>query len=145
MMDKERLLYLADHLDRIPRKAFDMRAWIKRGPGDPGTWTDPTLTQGDVALAEARGWECGMTACIGGHAAALFPDRLLLDQGSLKSYDSDGPNGWGSGAFANAFGICVDHAIDLVACNAPHRTARQAARAIRALVRENPGCCRWRP
>jgi len=79
-----------------------------------------------------------MAACIGGHAALIFPHRLkLIEDGEYNELS------WGTGlnkrtsaeAFAAAFRISRWNAFDLTKSYAAHQTPKAAARAIRTLIK----------
>lgn len=131
-MNKERLNKLADYLDTIPNKAFDMRSWVQF----PDT-SKEDISQQAVSTARRNNFECGMTACLGGHAAILFPRLLKIDRGNVV-YKNDELEG--TEAFAITFDICLYHAKNLTKYNASHRTPKKAAKAIRDLIKKSPEC-----
>ena len=128
MMDKQALLKLADHLDTVPTKGFDMGRFS-------------SIINGKVLSREHhhRNYECGIAGCIGGHAALVFPHRLKLVLGSKKSgllilihnperaIDSDD-------AFAVAFGLTDEQGCSVTRGGAEHTTPKLAAQALRNLV-----------
>jgi hypothetical protein len=58
-MQKRRLLRLADFLETVPRRQFNMKVW--------GNGTDPK--------------ECGFAGCAGGWATSIFPALKLIPWG----------------------------------------------------------------
>lgn len=71
-MNKERLLKLADRLEKIPEVKFDLRDWIDDDI-NPDLVEKHTNEFGDVAL---EGF-CGTVACVLGHAAFVPEFREL--------------------------------------------------------------------
>jgi len=121
-MDKKALLKLADYLETVPRKRFDMMSWFI----GPIKWK-PTRNN----------FNCGTSACIAGHAATLFPRRLGIratDEGAAFLVPYNKKNGSeGVSAFARAFNI--NRSLSQLLCNScTIKTPKQAARAIRKIV-----------
>lgn len=110
-----RLLRLADLLRySVDPDDFDMGAWV-----------------GKHARSQKKA-KCGTVACIGGWATAIHPKLELTGDdiiyrpvaGSRKNLRS------GVGAFAEAFDLDFNTAYRLTDACAPHRTPKQAARAV---------------
>ncbi len=132
-MRKNDLLTLADYLQTVPRQAFNMKHW--------------SLVIKNKVLGREHvqhNYECGMSACIGGHAALVFPHRLKLsagewgdDTGDLSTVRRDKFDNYryGDVAFAHAFDLCQVCATKLTSNRAPHTTPKRAAQALRKLVR----------
>jgi len=110
---------LADHLEKVPRRGFDMDTWMRM----PGT---VRASLRDMKKASENDYKCGMTACVGGHAALLFPDIKI--------------DGWikfsgGLRRMQKGLGLTRQQADEL--CNhmiAEHRTPKAAAKYIRKLI-----------
>lgn len=109
-----RLDRLADYLATVPRKLFDMERY-------------------------GRKEHCGTVCCLAGHATRVVRELRLKpcagkDEGMFivntrtdEDYDS---------AFASAFGLDIYVASYLTDSTAPHRTPKQAAKAVRRLAAE---------
>lgn len=119
-MNKRNIEKLARHLDRVPRRGFDMAAWIT--PPNPNEYVDVE----DLKKAAANSYKCGMAACVGGHAALLFGK---VGDSFVKTVDKK-------------LEICREHSFELTRHDADHQTPKAAARYLRKLARENPECCR---
>lgn len=125
-MNVRRMKRLAKHLQGVPRRGFYMGTWI--GPSYDGKRDEHALMN-----ASKHQYECGMTACVGGHACLLFPELTL---GKLRGVR--GGTYW----VARTLGLCLDHAEALVRDDAPHQTPKAAARFILNLVKKRPDCCK---
>lgn len=137
-MNRRRLNRLADHLDSVPRRGFDMTEWIR-----PAKDSEEWATIAQLKKADTNDYTCGMAACVGGHAALLFPRVLtiialqpqLVGQPALNNtlvaYERIG----------HVLGLCPVHAEFLCSPDAAHTTPKKAARAIRALLALSPECC----
>jgi hypothetical protein len=114
-----RLNKLADYLETVPRKLFNMERW--------GTDTP-----------------CGTAACVAGHACTLFPREMRLHRVSeystgyhvvTRRNDGKWMWTWGSRAFARTFGVKDDEATeiceDFSLC-----TPKQAAKKVRGLAKK---------
>ncbi len=132
-MRKDDLLTLADHLRTVPTRGFDMKHWTR-------VIKDKVLGRKHVE----DDYECGMSACLGGHAALLFPHRLKLVGdagdfvGELRSVriNSDKDDYlYGDEAFAQAFDLCTRCAEKITWARALHQTPKRAATALGKLVR----------
>ena len=125
-MNSKRLLKLADHLDTVPRKVFNM-----------GTWYDV-----DTDAAPS----CQTQACAMGHATNVPAFRRLglrkeqtYEDCNTKSYDVTMPgcrNGGGMDAAVELFGIKRDDAEVLFspAYDKAPETPKQVAKRIRRFV-----------
>lgn len=127
-----RLEMLAAHLDQVPPRGFNMLWWVTKGYIPGGSLRE-------LRKAQANDYSCGMAACVGGHAAIVFPKLLTLRHGYLSVpgrllCDS-------VTAITETFGLCVNHAEWLTATDAVHQTPKAAAMAIRKLIEKNPPCC----
>ena len=122
-VDQKAVEKLAEFIEtKVPKKAFDMRAWSR-------------LINGEVLSRKHtdKNYECGMTACLGGWAALAFPRRLQLrpserychldDSGSGVLYTIDEQYS-DSDAFAVAFGFCWYCAEEVTDPSAPHQTPK---------------------
>ncbi len=119
-----RLNKLADHLETVPEKLFDMENWAVKT-------------------------SCGTRACIAGHACAVVPRQMRMSVedgvpriqrrvGGRWAWDS-----WPTGLFAETFGVTDEEAEALCA---PYgsgyrkkdvpKTPKQAARAVRKLAKK---------
>lgn len=114
-MKTARLLYLADQLEKIPRKKFDFRSWSAL---DGESLIDE---RGDEA-ARSRFKACGTTACAIGWAASMPKFRRLKFKLSREGEPSfvcstekhPGPQEYlGLGAISALFEISSDAAIFL--------------------------------
>ncbi len=75
-MRKDRLLKLADFLETVPRRAFDLSLWVSRRASKP---------------EGKRPGDCGFAGCAIGWAAHTKMFRgLHLENSYLKYYDFDG-------------------------------------------------------
>jgi hypothetical protein len=74
---------------------------------------------------------CGTVACIAGWSCIWYPKR------SAKVEAKDMFNGDIRRLFSMMFGTCEDHSSNLIRHDAPHRTPKQAAKAIRRLVKQH--------
>lgn len=136
-MNVKRLEKLAAHLDKVPRRAFKMDSWVI---GKDGTTECERGAVTRIRQAAKNDFKCGMAACVGGHAAILFPDLLTIREGSLAYLGER--QVWDVEAFARAFKICREHALYLTTPIAMHQTPKAAAQVIRELIEEDPPCCR---
>src|SRR5712671_3581267 len=129
-MDKVALNKLADYLSNLNPKGFYMGAWIARGN------YSGILNNSVLRKAVKNDFKCGMAACIGGHAAILFPRRLKIRNGLYTTNDQF----YAEHAFAKAFGLCTHHAEEIT-LDHNFETPKQGAKFIRNLIKENPSCC----
>ena len=128
--DLKALEKLADHLANVPRKGFRMQSWC-------GNIKGKYFTRQHIN----RDYECGMTACVGGHATVMFPHHLKF----FKGFNIYGDTVFGiqnkqtgskdSGAIADAFNITARQAAQLTDPYASHQTPKAAARYIRNLIK----------
>lgn len=127
---------LADHLRKIPKKSFDMSAWINSNKSIGYIEEDAT----HLRKAHKNHYKCGMAACVGGHAQVVFPRLLRSDSVGAPVFNPT--NSKGVIAMMNLLEICENHAFSLTMAGAKHKTPKAAARYIRDLIKKNPECCR---
>lgn len=125
--DCEGLETLAAHLYQTPRRGFRMGSWSSL---IRGRFIDRNHLK--------NSYKCGMAACLGGHAALIFPGRLQISELSGCLYHPE-TDACGYEAFAEAFNLSWDDAFELCRPTAAHQGPRQAAAAIRALITELKG------
>lgn len=110
-----RLMALHDLLLNLPEDRFSMSNWRR----------------GDV--------ECGMVCCLGGWATTIC-DELEFRKDPLGGYhivNTEQPDeAFSVLAFANAFGLGLDAALDLTVSSAPHQTPKAAAAAVLLVAEE---------
>ena len=112
--DIKGLTKLANRLEKVPRKQFDMDHW----------WVEN---------------ECGTKGCILGWAAQVFPHRftkhkaISFSSGKVYEIEHKRTNVCGSHAFAEGFRIDIDQAQDITLA-ANIATPHQAAKQIRVLI-----------
>jgi len=80
-MNKERLLALAEHLEKVPHHDLSSDMW-SRFP--PINFDEVPTTFNMNKWFEKRG--CGTVACIAGHAFALWKPSLSPDQAQLMDH-----------------------------------------------------------
>lgn len=135
-MNRKRLLKLADYLEKIPNRAFDMRDWSR-------------IVDGKVMSEQhvKNQFKCGMAACLGGHASLVFPRLLTLKKRGLEllSYSAlyykteigrFAPEG--SEAFSKAFDLCSACAEEITSPDAMHKTPKRAAKILRLVANRKP-------
>jgi hypothetical protein len=129
-MKSKDLLKLVSHLRALPkRRGFYQGFWVI------GCYNDvyaPNMNTSHLRKAAKNEYKCGMAACVGGHAALVFPRRLRIRDGMLKTTDA---LYGGSKAFAHAFDLCTYCAEVITDGSARHRTAAAAAMALEGLVK----------
>lgn len=69
-MDKRALKGLREHFTEVPGEAHNQNSWAENVP----LGVIPSIKQ------HKKKYECGMQACLGGHAAIKFPNRLRLSK-----------------------------------------------------------------
>lgn len=82
-MNKERLLALADHLEKIPQLDLSNSVYAS---------TNPTLDDAPTHFCMAKWYEnytCGTAACIAGHAVYLWKDDLPFKPDPSKPIGRD--------------------------------------------------------
>lgn len=124
--DKKGMLKLADHLDTVPDRGFDMNFVSAIVDGKP-------LSR----KHHKAGYECGMAGCMLAHAAMKFPRRLSMKfrKNWLRViHRSTGRDFFN--AFADCFYIPDDDAEAFCHSNAQHKTPKQAADALRLYVKD---------
>lgn len=116
----ENLNKLANHLDSVPPEEFDMTVFLEEAP-------------------DGR-----IRACIAGHAATVFPEKLSVnwrtsDLSLTKMGDiflREDPTMISELAFAEAIGLRYEDAYELVINKASNvLTPREAAESIRELIK----------
>ena len=112
--DLKGLTKLARVLSRTKKEHFDMTHWIRQSP-------------------------CGTSACIAGHAAAIFPSRFrrirdMEDDTHTYYKIQHRTSGYrGPLAFAKGFNISLEDA-ELITIEHMWRTPKTAAKAVMTLV-----------
>lgn len=137
-MNVQRLVKLMQHLANVPAKGFNMKSWVLSN-GE----VDVNATAKELQKAHEAKYKCGMAACLGGHAAIVFPKLLKLKNGFLYKYDTDDSNDFaihGTDVFAKVMDICYDHSSLLTRDNAPHHTPKLAIAALSKFIVNNPSC-----
>lgn len=134
-MNIRRMEKLAAHLDTVPPRGFFMMAWIT---GYCRSDNDKTKVA-QLKEAHKNEYKCGMAACVGGHAAIVFPNLLAYEHGCIVHAQHSELEG--SEAIGRVLGLCIDHAMQLTAAGARHQTPKAAAKFIRSLIEKNPPCC----
>jgi hypothetical protein len=78
-MNTERLLRLADYMERVDPRNYNQSTWLD------GTEEDvcPAPTEFDPGRLVIREGACGTTMCVLGHAVAAIPDAKLWFSGSV--------------------------------------------------------------
>lgn len=72
-MNRERLLRLADHMERVDPQNYDQGSWLEVEPGA----ISPAPSEFDHGRLIVREGACGTTMCVLGHAVAAVPDAEL--------------------------------------------------------------------
>lgn len=109
-----RLFRLADLLRTVDPDDFYMGAWIRE------------RTRGQKKA------ECGTVCCVGGWATAIHPKLELGPNNIVYKPNPTNRKGqlYGCDAFAKAFDLDFDDALDLVDADASHQTPKKAAIAV---------------
>jgi hypothetical protein len=128
---KRRLLKLAEVLESVPQKHFDMNAYF-RVTYDDGSIEANTGGHDQLVLDSAdEVLECGTAACVAGWARVVFrrvwPDYPIAYGGFIEPI-ADGA--------AHVLGLNILEAHALFSSKAKHRTPKQAAKRLRALAAE---------
>lgn len=71
-MNKERMLQLADHIEKQPPEKFYMGAYVACWLPEEGVFSDEP---NDMIPKEMLNPSCNTAGCIAGHAAALFDPK----------------------------------------------------------------------
>lgn len=129
---------LIAHLRSVPRRGFNMFSWVRSRSG-----MDYCSPRAQEALAKAHRnkYECGMTACIGGHAVTVFPRLLTFRKGIVRGLrktksGKSVPGSRGSTAISEVLGITEAQADDLTSPYALHQTPKEAALFLEKLLKK---------
>ena len=126
-MNKRRLLALADFMETVPRKHFDMSRWLRIF-----VWSGyPKLTDSDRGEGEKKLGECGTAACALGWATQVPALRRAgCTKGAILI------SAWGTGM--RVFDIDVSTFEDLFMNTTPSiATPKQWAKRCRKIVAEH--------
>jgi hypothetical protein len=121
-MNKERMLKLADFIEALPPKQFNMQFWAVNNNNVSG--------RRDVDPKTINPHQCGTTACIAGWAVYLFAKRDPVDQNYWISFGEEAQD---------LLGLTLDQRENLFLSDcwgeAPeHITREMAAAKIRKMV-----------
>jgi len=83
-MNKERMLELAEFLEKLPEEQFDMTSWVK----------DLRSNQGDLYYkeyfkSEYEVFDCNTVCCIAGWTVGLFNGTGIIKTNTLRRVDED--------------------------------------------------------
>lgn len=136
-MNEERMLQLADYMEKVPEGRFDMGFIVNSKPHSDYETALPGTAGRLQALAEGQ---CGTAGCIAGHAAAFFKLYEDFDAGTYGVWSevqhylglSDAEAMW-----------LFDNAVWWAGSKAEGKDPRSAANAIRCLATMGLRNC-WR-
>jgi hypothetical protein len=84
-MHSERLLRLADYMERVDPRNYNQRAWLAWTKADSVERTPTDNSPDEIVIKEGA---CGTTRCVLGHAVVAIPEAQLWFQHPTSSSDS---------------------------------------------------------